>query len=222
MYKMNYKYYFESFYISFYELLNLLLLLILIFVKLYLIITIIVYIICYKVQKRKTKIYNLAVNKANKTNKLLMVIGDPNNGSFFHRYFTHIIFGIPYGYGDLCIDLNINNKYKGNTINAKLEDVINTFHTNSYVIYISQTLEYIDSNKLNYVLKELIRVSNNDLYIVNMIFDNDSYYDYHDKFIRKTYFTKTPPEYNVIEYYNLDNKNKRYIIYLDNNNSKLN
>jgi hypothetical protein len=104
---------------------------------------------------------------------------------------------------------------KGNSIKSKLEDIIHKFHTNSYVIYISQTLEYIDPKLLNYVLKELIRVSNKDLFIVNMTFDNDSYTDRTGTFTRKTYFTKTPPEYNVIEYHDLDNKYKKHIIYLD-------
>jgi hypothetical protein len=48
-----------------------------------------------------------------------------------------------------------------------------------------------------------------------MNFDHDSYTDRHGKFTRYTYFTKTPPEYDVIEYYYLDNKNKKHIIYLD-------
>ena len=169
---------------------------------LYFLIFLIGYIILYKVQKRKSYIYKLAKKRANETNKSLMVIGDPLNGSFFHRYFTHKIIGPPYDYGDVCIDISGSPENKGNSIKSKLEDVIHKFHTNSYVIYISQTLEYIDPKILDYVLKELIRVSNKDLFIVNT-------------FIRKTYFTKTPPEYNVIEYYNLDNKYKKHNIYLD-------
>lgn len=187
-----------------------------IFVILYFVIFLFVYIITYKVQKRKSYIYKLAKKRTDETNKLLMVIGDPINGSFFHRYFTHKILGPPYDYGDVSIDISGCPENKGHSIKSKLENVIHKFHTNSYVIYISQTLEYIDPKLLNYVLKELIRVSNKDLFIVNMNFDNDSYNDRYDTFIRYTYFTKTPPEYNVIEYYNLDNKYKKNIVYLDN------
>ena len=185
------------------------------FLLLYFLIFLIGYIILYKVQKRKSYIYKLAKKRANETNKSLMVIGDPLNGSFFHRYFTHKIIGPPYDYGDVCIDISGSPEHKGNSIKSKLEDVIHKFHTNSYVIYISQTLEYIDPKILDYVLKELIRVSNKDLFIVNMTYNHDSYNDRYHTFIRKTYFTKTPPEYNVIEYYNLDNKYKKHIIYLD-------
>ena len=48
-----------------------------------------------------------------------------------------------------------------------------------------------------------------------MTFDNDSYNDRYDNFIRHTNFTKTPPEFNIIEYYNLDDKYKKHIMYLD-------
>lgn len=182
---------------------------------LYVIIAIIIYIIIHKVYKRKTKFYNMAKKRAKETDKNLMVIGDPQNGSFFNRYFTHKVFGTPYDYGDLCIDLGGCPENKGYTIKDRIENIIHKFHTNSYVIYISQTLEYLEPDILNYVIKELVRVSNKDLFIVNMTFDNDSYTDRHGRFIRYTYFTKTPPEYNVIEYYHLDNKNKKHIIYLD-------
>ena len=185
------------------------------FLLVYFIIFIIVYIITYKIQQRKRYIYNLAKKRANETDKLLMVIGDPLNGSFFHRYFIHKILGPPYEYGDVCIDLSGCPENSGYSIKAPLEDIIYKFHTNSYVIYISQTLEYIDSKKIYDVLKELIRVSNKDLFIVNMTYNHDSYNDRTGTFIRKTYFTKTPPEYNVIEYYYLDNKYKKHIIYLD-------
>ena len=193
----------------------LILLICVIFVIIYFSIFLIGYIISYKVQKRKSYIYKLAKKRANETNKSLMVIGDPLNGSFFHRYFTHKIIGTPYDYGDICIDMSGCPENKGDSIKSKLEDVIYKFHTNSYVIFISQTLEYIDPKILDYVLKELIRVSNKDLFIVNMDFDNDSYNDRYNTFIRHTYFTKTPPEYNVIEYYNLDEKSKKNIIYLN-------
>jgi CO dehydrogenase/acetyl-CoA synthase epsilon subunit len=178
-------------------------------------IAIIIYVVVYKIQNRKKHIYELAKKRAYITKKPLMVIGDPLNGSICNRYFTHNVFGVPYGYGDLCIDLGGCPEYKGSKIKAKLEDVIKNFNTDSYVIYISQTLEYIDSELLKFVIQHLIRVSNKDLFIVNMNYNNDSYNDRFNKFYRNTHFIKTPPEYNKIEYYHLDNKNKKYIIYLD-------
>lgn len=182
----------------------------------YLIVSLIIYIISYNIQKRKHDIYQLAKDVANKKDKLLMVIGDPLNGSLPHRYFTHKVFGPPYGYGDLCIDLNGCPENTDNSIKSKLEDIIYKFHTNSYVIYISQTLEYIDPHHLQFVLKHLSRVSNNDLFIVNMTFRNDQYSDRHQRFKRQTVFTKTPPEYDIIEYYHIDQPDKKYIFKLNN------
>jgi hypothetical protein len=74
-------------------------------ILLYFVIFIIIYIFSYKVQIQQKYIYELAKKRANETNKLLMVIGDPLNCSFFHRYFTYKILGTPYSYGDVCIDI---------------------------------------------------------------------------------------------------------------------
>ena len=63
-----------------------------------------------------TWIYKLAKKRADETNKLFMIIGDPLNGSFFHRYFTHIILGPPYDYGDVSIDISGCPENKGHSI----------------------------------------------------------------------------------------------------------
>jgi hypothetical protein len=168
-----------------------------------------------KLYKRKTYIYNLAKKCAYIKNKQLMVIGDPANGDIYNRNVVYPIVGYPYGYGDLCIDLSGCPENPNNSIKSKLEDIIGTFEDNSYVIYISQTLEYINPNVFNYVINELKRVSGNDLFIVNMDYDSNSYTDRYNTFDRHTYITKAPPNYNFIEYYHFNNKNKIFTINLN-------
>ena len=167
---------------------------------------------------RKTEIYNLAKKKAIETKKKLMVIGDPYSGSYLNRTYNYPIYGIPYGYGDLCIDLSGCPENPGSSFKGKLEDIIGNLNTNEFVIYISQTLEYIDSNILEYTLKHLIRVSGKDLFIVHMNYDNDTYVDRHGKFKSNNVFTKVPPYDNIIEYYYNNDKKTIYSIELDNIN----
>lgn len=170
-----------------------------------------------KYNVRKTELYNMAKKRAILTNKPLMIIGDPMNGSFLNRTYNYPVYGTPYGYGDVCIDLSgcPENPGPGTSIKSKLEDVIGNFNSDSYVIFISQTLEYIDPDSLKYTLKELIRVSKGDLFIVNMNYDADTYSDRFGTFTRKTYFTKVPPYDNEIEYYFMNDKVKKYTIKLD-------
>jgi hypothetical protein len=165
---------------------------------------------------RKTCMYNLAKQRSIYTKKPLMVIGDPKNGSYLNRTYNYPVYGTPYGYGDLCIDLSGCPENTGHSLKTKLEDIIDKFNTNSYVIFISQTLEYLDPTVLENTLKHLIRVSNKDLFIVNMNFDADIYKDRFDSFTSNTYFTKVPPINDIIEYYYLNNKNILYSIDLKN------
>jgi hypothetical protein len=165
------------------------------------------------VRKRKVDYYNLALQKSIETGKPLFVIGDPESGSLFNRT-IHKIIGIPYGYGDLCTDLTGCPKNpSGNSIKGKLEEILteSSFTDNSYVIYTSQLIEYIDNDKLDDVLLNLIRISGGDLYIVNMNYSNDSYTDSLGLFVRKNYIQKCPPEFDYIEYSNynpLDQNNE--------------
>lgn len=168
------------------------------------------------INDRKTYIYNLAKQRSIETNKPLMVIGDPKNGSYLNRIYNYPVYGTPYGYGDLCIDLDGCPENKGNNLKTKLENIIDKFNTNSYVIYISQTIEYLEPKVLENTLRHLIRVSNKDLFIVNMNYDGGSYNDRFNTFNRYTYFTKTPPNNYIIEFYYLNNKNIIFSIDLKN------
>lgn len=173
-----------------------------------------------KYNVRKTEIYNMARKRALETGKKLMVIGDPMNGSVLNRTYNYPVYGPPYGYGDLCIDLSGCPENTGKSIKSKLEDVIDTFDTDSYVIYISQTLEYLDTNVLEDTLKHLIRVSNGDLFIVHMNYDNDTYKDRNRTFTSNTTFYKVPPHDKIIKYSFNKDKNKTYTIYLNDCNPK--
>lgn len=175
-----------------------------------------------KYNVRKTEIYNLAKKRALETGKPLMVIGDPMNGSHLNRTYNYPVYGPPYGYGDLCIDLSgcPENPGPGTSIKSKLENVIDKFDYDSHVIYISQTIEYLDPRVLEYTLKHLIRVSNGDLFIVHMNYDNDTYTDRNGTFTSNSVFYKVPPYDKVIQYSYSKNKNKIYTIFLDYCNPK--
>lgn len=153
------------------------------------------------VRRRKSYYYNLALQKSIETNKPLLVIGDPENGSSYNRHVIYRLFGVPYGYGDLCIDLsgcpknNISKSIKG-----KVENILPYLLDNSYVIFTSQLIEYVDHDKIDNVINDLIRVSNGDLFIVNMKYKGDTYLDNSGIFVPKNYIIKAPPEFDYIEY----------------------
>jgi hypothetical protein len=107
----------------------------------------------------RSSLFKAAQNRANETNKKLLVIGDPNNG------FASITVGADYGCGDLCIDLTGCPKCP-NSMKTKLEDVISEINLNEYVIYISCVLEQVDD--LPKILSYLNKVNPKDLYVVTV------------------------------------------------------
>jgi hypothetical protein len=110
---------------------------------------------------RRRVVYNKAVITAQNKHKKLLVIGDPDNGGH------NMIFGRDYDCGDVCLDL-VGCKNCENSMKAKIEDALPTFEDNSYVIFLSCVLEYIDKKSISFVLKELKRVSGGDLFIVTV------------------------------------------------------
>ena len=122
----------------------------------------------YNIQQN---LYKSAYNLSRKKNKKLLVIGDPIESS------TNYLFG-HYGYGDICIDMNLdltNKNIPKNTIliKDKLENVLQNFQDNSVVIFESETLEYIDNNNIDKVIKELYRISNYDIYSIHQLKPNN-------------------------------------------------
>ncbi len=120
----------------------------------------------YIKHKKQIKMYKLAKRLSIQLNKPLLVIGDPAESS------TNFIFG-NYSCGDICIDMN-GCKCNSNVINIKnkLEDELHKFKDNSVVIFESETLEYVDKDKIDYVIDELLRISNNNIFSVHELKPN--------------------------------------------------
>ena len=92
-------------------------------------------------------------------NKPLLVIGDPNNG------FTSKILGLTYPCGDLCLDI-VGCKGCKNQIEGDALQELKKMKDNSYIIFESCVLEYIQYNKL--VREEILRVSGNKYFEVRI------------------------------------------------------
>lgn len=142
---------------------------------------------------RRRKIYRLAALKSKQISKPLLVIGDPYADNYS-------ISSADYGCGDVCLDINgsscpVARRYD---LNNGMKD----FKSNSFVIFISCTLEYVDD--VSKVYAELKRVSGGDLFVVNMepytlktlFFPNLGY-----SFKRKWRITECPPYSQEFTYY---------------------
>ena len=123
--------------------------------------TIIIFMVWCQIQRQSTRkdYYSRASNHSKQSGKPLLVIGDPYNGR------GSKIWGVVYGCGNVCLDITGCPKCpKG--IKGKLEDVLPTLENNSYVIFVSYVLEYVDNIEL--IIRELKRVSGGDLYIAHV------------------------------------------------------
>ena len=89
-----------------------------------------------------------------------MVIGDPDNGA------VNKIVGSDYGCGDVCIDLTgcPNCPVR---IKEDVKEVLSGMDSGEYVIFCSCTLEYVDGD-ITTLIRDLIRVSGSDLFIVSV------------------------------------------------------
>lgn len=95
-------------------------------------------------KKRKNQILELAKNKSLETNKPIIVFNDRYHG------------------------VVIDEKQKMEKFDGDIVEIINQMAENSCVIVISQTLEYIDNDKLEDTILQLNNVSGGDLYCVNI------------------------------------------------------
>ena len=147
------------------------------------------FVILFYRKRRRRKIYELAVQKAKETGKRLFVIGDPNNDN------TSIDGKADYGCGDVCLDKETGCDICPNGVKDNLENYLPKLADNSYVIFVSVVLEYVDNFEM--VKQELNRVSGGDLYIVTLepytfktqFFPNLGY----AKFKRKRIIYSAPP-----------------------------
>lgn len=98
----------------------------------------------------RSKYYNLALTQSKKTNKPLLVIGNPSSGP------SNKVFGANYGCGTMCIDI----KGCTNCPNQEAIDIYNYLKkqpANSMTIFISYVLEYVSN--IDETIKEIYRVA---------------------------------------------------------------
>ena len=113
---------------------------------------------------RRTNVYQRALSVSKFLNKKLLVIGNPTAGFCNKNIYK------AYDCGDICLDLNGCDDCQSQIKGDVLEE-LKKLDTNSFVIYESCVLEYVDSNKIPEVRQELFRVSGGDYYEVR-IFPN--------------------------------------------------
>ena len=112
---------------------------------------------------RRSNYYNISLSVGKITGKKLLVIGNPVSG-VWNKHIKQA-----YGCGDICLDLlgcDCPIQIKGDILKE-----LKKMNTNSFVIYESCVLEYIDQTKLPEVKKEIDRVSGGHYYGVR-IFPN--------------------------------------------------
>lgn len=110
-------------------------------------------------KNRRRHLFNLAKERAKNTGKPLLVVGDPYNG------LTSIVTGADYDCGDLCVDITGCPKCE-NKIKISLEDFVENYNLDDYVIYISCVLEYVDD--IDLIVGKLNQVNKENLFIVNV------------------------------------------------------
>jgi hypothetical protein len=135
-----------------------------------------------------------AKKRKEETGKPLLVVGEPGNGAW------NKTFGHAYGCGDLCLDISGCHSCK-NSVAAPLEEQIRKMKTNSCVIYVSCTLEYMRSvSHLREVEHHLQRVSGGDLFIVHIQPYSLISFVYEPRQIPKWRIFKAPPYSKKIRY----------------------
>lgn len=145
----------------------------------------------------------MAVQTAQATCKRIFVIGDPHNDN------KSVDGKADYGCGDICLDKETGCDLCPVGVKDSLENFLPKLADNSYVIFVSCVLEYVDN--FQEVTKELMRVSGGDLFIVNLepntlktrFFPN---LGYGGKFRRKRIIYSAPPFSKNIIYNELNYK----------------
>lgn len=144
---------------------------------------------------RRKKIFKLASEKSKSTGKPLLVLGDSFNDN------TSYNGAQDYGCGAICVDLT-GCPTCPDGVKEKIETYLPKLKDNSYVVFASIILEYVDD--FENVVKQLNRVSGGDLFIVPMepyslktnFFPNLGY----EKFKRKRIIYFAPPYSKAIKY----------------------
>lgn len=147
-----------------------------------------------KRQHQRKEIFNMATERKKITRKPLLVVGSPTEGS------SSKWLGTTYGCGDMCVDIVGCSSCK-NQKKVSLEEFLPLQEDNSYVIYISCVLEYMDNlDNLDELEKELHRVSGGDLFIVHIKSDTFTSFLYWGGPTPKWRIHKAPPFSDSIRY----------------------
>jgi hypothetical protein len=125
-------------------------------------------------------VYRLALNRAKKLNKKLLVIGDPEAG------IINKIFGRVYHCGDLCLDLN--GCHCKNSIKFDLNYIENlNINLKDYIVFESCVFEFVKNNQRLKIIKYI--TDNTELYQVRInpsfIFNLQPFFEMRRKFFYK-------------------------------------
>jgi len=147
-------------------------------------------------QKQRNQIYKMAKKRSIDINKPLLVFGDPYNGigsKFFNLFMDN------YGCGDITVDLTGAPKCP-NGIKSDILQYLKKLPSNSYVIFISCVLEYVDS--IEEVIKEIYRVANinKNIFIVSVNKYTLTAYFYHSNTDHSKNIIYGPPFYDQITF----------------------
>jgi len=114
-------------------------------------------------RKSKQLIYQLALNKAKELKQPLLIFNSTNEGYFINTYAS-----------------NCDGKTAGTaTFNGPIQEIVPLLNDKSVVIMLSDVLEYIPTESLPKLIADLLKASDNNLYVVSV--DTNSpriYYDY--------------------------------------------
>jgi hypothetical protein len=149
-------------------------------------------------QFERNRIYKLAKKRADELNKPLIVIGDPffGNGSKFMNKFIK-----GYDCGDETVDLT-GAPLCTNGIKSDLIKYLIKKPDNSGVIFISCVLEYIPTEDLELVIKNLKRVAGGieNVFVVTVSPYTIAGYFYKDLHSSSKHIVYAPPNYKNITY----------------------
>ena len=147
----------------------------------------------------RSSYYQKALARSREVNLPLIVIGDPKKGM------SCSLFGAPYGYGDVCIDIDPLETFEPHrVIKVDATDYLKTQPTGSAVIFISCVLEYVD--RIDELIKELYRVAGTpqNLFVVHVKWYSPTAYIYRFQGdCAKNVITSAPPNNNYINYYRI-------------------
>jgi hypothetical protein len=147
---------------------------------------------------RRYNYYNQALTKSKELNKKLLVVGCPLSGGVSGK--ISLLFNL-YKCGDILVDIKAESSCP-NFISSDLKTFLSSQQDDSFVIFVSVVLEYVDD--VNLIIKELERVSGNHLYVVPIDVIWEKWFKInlgnYNKLRRKNLAVKWAPKYKETHY----------------------